>query len=151
MTTAEPTIRRSNMPQIATSDNGTVQAPFIFIYESGRFLVSDPLALVGRVKDNQYLEVLGFGVSKTVGSDEGLSYTLYEHKGRSEWLVKFQTVRSESWILVRSWPDLMGLLSMLSPIVLAGLIRDYDDDRRECSAHLPTSAVKRSVGSRSRK
>jgi hypothetical protein len=135
------------MPKIVTNDqqsNENARAPYVFIFESGRFIPGDPLGIM--VQDevsgdwDKWLESKGFDISQTVGDDNRLCYVLYENDDKSESIVMFHTPGKRSWYLARSWPDLIGLLSMLSNIVLAGIIRN-PDWVRGYPAHIPTASV----------
>jgi hypothetical protein len=115
------------------------------VYEAGKFTPGDPLALGEDIEGA--LAKAGYEPQQ-VGSEGDLGYTLWEKAPVGPWVVCFGTSGACCWITCPTWPDLIELLAKLSPIALAGLIRDWTPDDENCPAHLPVGQV-RAYGQRS--
>jgi hypothetical protein len=63
-----------------------------------------------------------YHLSQNVGEDSGLHYALQESD--DGWCVSFSTAGRYCDILCDTWPDLIGILAVLSPIALAALINE---------------------------
>jgi hypothetical protein len=113
---------------------------FCFTYRDGKFIAGDPLGLNDSDSINKALERHGYSPSQDVGDDAGLCYSLWEHDERG-WVVCFDTATGGCTIVVEGWPDLVDLLAKLSVIVLAGTLRDWDDNGKNCPVHLPVRQV----------
>lgn len=87
----------------------------------------------------------GWSLSQSVGDADGLHYDLHEREdaGSLLWKVDFCTACFFCTVHVKTWPDLIQLLSMLSPVVLAGLIQCGDDGKgNKYHGFLPVMQIK---------
>jgi hypothetical protein len=119
--------------------------PNLFTYRAGRFESTDSLALdadegvclslADQLTQRGYVEV------ECVGNPFSTHFALYEHHVEVRWAVVFKVGERWCCVVIETWPDLIGLLKDLSPVVLAGLISNTDCRGQECPAHLPIQAV----------
>lgn len=98
-----------------------------FTYRNGRFTKAPEID-----GSDGGLDASGYSASQRVGDDCGLHYMLYakgDDPHAESFVVRFGDAAYYCTILCESWPDLIGLLSKLSPIALAAgrLPQLYDE------------------------
>jgi hypothetical protein len=95
------------------------------VYGDGRFEPADPLGVAAVDDWTRRLCEKGYYPSQDVGNTNGLSYELYEH-AEDGWAVIFQTAGRCCLVWCGTWPDLIGLLALVSGIALAGVLEEAD-------------------------
>lgn len=104
-----------------------------FVFRGGAFVPIDDVAVHLGGKPGQEIEALGYRRKHVVGDDVALCYCIRQRdweptEDQPFWVVDFMTIDSGCYIVCETWPDLIALLSTLSPIVSASLLTiQYED------------------------
>ena len=88
-----------------------------FLYKSGEFLPA------GDMPVDEDGDIHGYFDTQTVGQINDIHYVLWETNPDSQpaFIVGFFMGSGACYISVTTWPDLLSLLSMLSPIIMTAL------------------------------
>ncbi len=90
------------------------------IFANGAFT---PLAADEDFGDDEWFKRNDFSCSQSFGNTNGWHFTLYE-SGEREWVVRVGTAGHYHEIQVKTWPDLIALMAMLGPSVIAGCFEE---------------------------
>jgi hypothetical protein len=115
---------------------------YCFYYADGKFTkpAPDDEIFAGLVEGEDFADFLkrcGFAPAQTVGDHHGICYEIHERD--DQFLVSFDTNFRCCHIVVKTWPDLLSLLALLSPIVLSAALTDQTFDAGGNLRHIPAA------------
>ena len=103
-----------------------------FKFQGGAFKPVAPDQFPSLSEDEMFDDGLGksgYLKEQVFGDTNGVSFELYSSTLEpGKWLVLFQTSGAFCPITCESWPDLITLLALLSPIALAGALQYSHND-----------------------